>query len=242
MKNKFLLIISLIPSFFSLSLLAMETDVTENIYIETADKITHAIKIGSEALRRLQAYDIFKKAKEIGKQDDPKILSTIKSFQLALLEQTEFIYIKSFGSKEITKLPVLSPLFSMSEFFGRMFTGEFTKYGITKAKPLRLNQIDSTQLKLVVESVKNIANLSTYLADKDVNQISLLLSAASFLDIKEIMPDIILRLSHFIQSVDDFDTWPVSVIAEIFFCTLIAPISMYNCKAIPKSSSLILLP
>ncbi len=102
--NKLLLVVSLMPSFFSLSILAMETDVTESVYIKIADGTIHTIKIDSEALRILQKYDIFAKAKGSGEQEDPKILNTIKSFQLALLKQTEFIYIQPFGSKKITKL------------------------------------------------------------------------------------------------------------------------------------------
>ncbi len=80
--NKFLFIISLIPSFFSLSLLAMETDKPESFYIKTADKTVHTIKIDSEALSRLQTYDIFSKAKGTGKkQDDPKILENVESLK-----------------------------------------------------------------------------------------------------------------------------------------------------------------
>ena len=113
--NKFLLIILIMASFFSSATLAMETDVTENFYIETADKTVHTIKIDSEALRILQMYDIFAKAKGSGeKYKDPKILSTMKSFQLDLLEQTEFINIKPFDNQKITQVLVISSFFGMS--------------------------------------------------------------------------------------------------------------------------------
>ena len=57
--NKFLIIISIMPSLAS-SILAMEIDKkeTETFYIRTADK---EIKIGSNTLHKLQMDDIFKK-------------------------------------------------------------------------------------------------------------------------------------------------------------------------------------
>ena len=105
------------------------------------------------------------------------------------------------------KIPVVSPIMRMSEFLKTNFTSKFNKRGIVKNNPLVLKQIDREELNLVIESINNIETLSQYLAGKGINEINNLLSAASFLQIKNIMPDIVLRLSSFIQSPNVFDKW-----------------------------------
>ena len=192
------------PSLAS-SILAMEIDKkeTKNFHIQTADK---KIKIDSEALRRLQTYDIFKKAKGSGKQDDPKILNTIKSFQLDLLEQIKTIHIET-PDKQRFELPVLSSLFHMSETLERMLTtGMKERADVIAGKYLVLGDISSVQLKLIIGSIENIANLPKYFSDKNIKTIYSLLEAASFFDIEDIVPDVVMRLSqlpgHFNQFLD----------------------------------------
>ena len=172
--NKSLLIISLVASFSQLPILAMKTDETESFYIQTADGEIHTITTDTQIVAEIRQYDIFSKATGTGKnQDDPKVLADVESlkpFQLTLLEQTEIFYIQPFYSEEVIKIPVVSFLLHMSEFFERTLEQKaMAQFGITEEKPLIFKQIDSEQLKLIIETIKNIKTLPTNLADKNIN-------------------------------------------------------------------------
>ena len=216
--NKILLIISLMPNCFSSSILAMETEMqTKNFYhIQNVTGITGTIEKGSEVLNELRRYCFFNNApgtgtknnpKKLDIEDNPNVFNTTKNFQLNLFEKIKTICILTSDNQKF-KLSILSTLFNKSKTLEKMLTYKMKERAdVIKGIPLVLGQINSTKFNLVVESVNNIANLPQYFADKDINQIHSLFSATSFFDIKEIMPDIILRLSNFIRLPDDFNTW-----------------------------------
>ncbi len=224
--NKFLFVISLMLIFFSSAILAMETDAmeideieemeteiqTKSFYhIQNATGTIGTIEKSSKVLNELQKYNFFKKAPGTGEKnnpkclnikDDPNVLNTTKSFQFDLFEKldlfkkTKTVDIQTSDNKKF-KLFVLSTLFNKSKALEKILTtGMKERTDVIEGKPLVFGDINSTKLKLVVGIINNIANLSKYFADKNIGTIYTLLEAASFLDIEDIVSDVVLRLSQ----------------------------------------------
>ncbi len=134
--------------------------------------------------------------------------TNLKPFQLLLRrKKIKNIYIKVEDVKDPFPIPVKSSLLYVSKFLRRQRQSGMQQTGITEKDPIILKQINKEEFELVVESVKNIDDLSQHLSDKNINQITKLYKGLSYFEIREIIPDVALCLLSFLEDLHVLVEW-----------------------------------